>query len=117
MQPRFARRLAAWLLSPAILLEACASGVPPTPVTALDPASLAVLHRALEDQPASLVLAGGEVVREAEDVVMNAETTSWREGEHQRSVPTSQVCKVLRQVRFRLTKARPLDGFASGQQA
>lgn len=103
MQPLFARRLAAWLLLPAILLEACAS-VPRAPVTSLDPASLGVLHRALEDQPATLVLGSGEVVRDAEDVVMNAETTSWREGEHQRSVPSSQVCKVVRQVRFRAGK-------------
>jgi len=101
MQPPVARRLIAWLLPMTILLEACASGVPPAPVTSLDPTSLAVLQRTLEDQPAALVLASGEVVHSAEGVVMTAETTSWREGERSRSVPTSEICKVLREVRFR----------------
>jgi hypothetical protein len=101
MQPPVACRLIAWLLPMTILLEACASGVPPTPVTSLDPTSLAVLQRALEDQPATLVLGSGEVVRSAEGVIMTAVTTSWREGERSRSVPSSAVCKVLREVRFR----------------
>jgi hypothetical protein len=66
MQRPVARRLIAWLLPMTILLEACASGVPPAPVTSLDPTSLAVLQRTLEDQPATLVLASGEVVRSAD---------------------------------------------------
>jgi hypothetical protein len=78
MPPCFARGFVAWLLPPALLLQACASTVPPVPVTSLDPANLAVVHRALEDQPVTLVLASGEVVREAEDVVVGAESTSWR---------------------------------------
>lgn len=112
MLPCFARGLVAWLLPPAILLQACASAVPPVPVTALDPANLAVVHRALEDQPVTLVLASGEVVREAEEVVVGPESTSWREDDRRREVPTSQVCKVIRQLRFRAGK-----GYAWGTLA
>lgn len=51
MQPRYARRLAAWLLPPTILLEPYASSVPRMPVTSLDPAGLAVLHRRSRRDP------------------------------------------------------------------
>src|SRR5436309_11219064 len=108
----FARGSVAWLLPPAVLLQACASSVPPAPVTSLDPANLAVAHRALEEQPATLVLASGEIVQDVEDVVLSAESTSWREGDRRREVPTSQVCKVIRQVRFRAGK-----GYAWGTLA
>jgi hypothetical protein len=104
------RRQVAWLLVPVILLEACASGVPPSPVTAADSASLAVVNHALEDQPATIVLASGEVVRDVEGTVMTPESTSWRgDGDHERTVPTAQVCKVSRQIRKRAGK-----GFAWG---
>jgi hypothetical protein len=59
----------------------------------------------IEGQPVALRLASGEVVKEAENVTMTAETTSWR-GDHdrQRIVPTKEVCEVILQVRFRAGK-------------
>ena len=104
------RRQLAWLLVPVLLLEACASGVPPSPVTAADSSSLAVVNHALEDQPAMIELASGEILREVEGTVMSAESTSWRgDGDRERTVPTAQVCKVTRQIRKRAGK-----GFAWG---
>jgi hypothetical protein len=81
-------------------------------VTSIDPASLTVVHRALQGEPATLVLASGEVVRDAYDVVFGAESTSWRKGDRRRDVPTSQVCKVIHQIRFRAGK-----GYAWGALA
>ena len=104
------RRQVAWLLVPVLLLEACASGVPPVPVTAADSSSLAVVNHALEDQPATIVLASGEVVRDVEGTMMTPESTSWRgDGDRERTVPTFQVCKVSREIRKRAGK-----GFAWG---
>jgi hypothetical protein len=67
--------------------------------------TLATVNRAIEGQPVSLRLASGEVVKEAEEVTLTAETTSWR-GDHdrQRIVPTKEVCEVILQVRFRAGK-------------
>jgi hypothetical protein len=99
------RKLVALLLPPVIFAQGCASGVPRAPLTSLDAVSLATVNRVIEGQPVSLRLASGEVVKEAEDVTLTAETTSWR-GDHdrQRSVPTAGVCKVILQVRFRAGK-------------
>jgi hypothetical protein len=99
------RKLVALLLPPVIFAQACASSVPKTPVTSLDAVTLATVNRAIEGQPVSLVLASGEVVKEAEDVTLTAETTSWRgDRDRQRMVPTAEVCKVILQVRFRAGK-------------
>lgn len=99
------RKLVALLLPPVILAQACASGVPRTPLTSLDAAGLATVNRVIEGQPVALRLASGEVVKEAEDVTLTAETTSWRgDRDRQRSVPTSEVCQVTLQVRFRAGK-------------
>jgi hypothetical protein len=99
------RKLVALLLPPVLFAQACASGVPKTPLTSLDAVNLATVNRVIEGQPVSLVLASGEVVKEAEDVTLTAETTSWR-GDHdrQRIVPTAEVCKVILQIRFRAGK-------------
>jgi len=99
------RKLVALLLPPVLFAQGCASGVPRAPLTSLDAVSLATVNRAIEGQPVSLRLASGEVVKEAEDVTLTAETTSWR-GDHdrQRMVPTADVCQVILQVRFRAGK-------------
>jgi hypothetical protein len=99
------RRLIALLLPPAILVQACAGGAPAPPVTSLDAVTLSTVNRAIEGQPVALQLASGEVVREVEGAVMTAESTSWLgDGDRVRSVPTSEVCKVIRQVRHRAGK-------------
>jgi hypothetical protein len=74
-------------------------------VTSLDPAPLAAVNRAIAGEPVALQLASGEVVQEAEGVVMTAESTSWL-GDHDRvrTVPTAEVCKVIRQIRHRAGK-------------
>jgi hypothetical protein len=99
------RKLVALLLPPVIFAQGCASGVPRAPLTSLDAVTLATVNRAIEGQPVSLYLANGEVVKEVEDLTMTAETTSWL-GEHDRirTVPTSEVCKVILQTRFRAGK-------------
>ena len=99
------RKLVALLLPPVILAQACASGVPRTPLTSLDAVGLATVNRVIEGEPVALRLASGEVVKEAEDVTLTVETTSWR-GDHdrQRIVPTKEVCEVILQVRFRAGK-------------
>jgi len=99
------RKPVALLLPLVILFQACASSVPPSPVTSLDPLPLATVNRAIEDQPVALHLASGEVLREVEGVVMTAESTSWLGGgDRVRTVPTTEVCKVVRQVRHRAGK-------------
>src|SRR5436309_2294569 len=99
------RRLFALLLPPVILAQACASGGPPLPATSLDPAPLAAVNRAIEDQPVKIQLASGEVVDDVEGVVMTAESTSWLVNHGRvRTVPTAEVCQVIRQVRFRAGK-------------
>jgi hypothetical protein len=104
------RRQLAWLLVSVLLLEACASGAPPPPATSTDAMGLAAVHHALEDQPATIELASGEIVRDAEGMVMTPESTSWRgDGDRERTVPTTQICKVTRQIRKRAGK-----GFAWG---
>ncbi|HEV7504087.1 MAG TPA: hypothetical protein VGS07_04180 [Thermoanaerobaculia bacterium] len=99
------RKLVALLLPPVLFAQGCASGAPRAPVTSLDAVTLATVNRAIEGQPVSLRLASGEVVKEAEEVTLTAETTSWR-GDHdrQRIVPTKEVCEVILQVRFRAGK-------------
>ena len=99
------RRLVALLLPPAILVQACAGGAPAPPVTSLDAVTLSAVNRAIEGQPVALELASGEVVREVEGAVVTAESTSWLgDGDRMRTVPTSEVCKVSRQVRHRAGK-------------
>jgi hypothetical protein len=96
------RKLAALLLSTAILAQACASAPPPG--SPQIPPALAAVNQAVEDQPVTLELASGEVVREVEGLVMTADATSWFDGEHARTVPTAEVCKVIRQIRHRAGK-------------
>jgi hypothetical protein len=99
------RKLVALLLPPVIFAQGCASGVPREPLTSLDAVNLARVNRVIEGQPVSLHLASGEVVKEAEDVTLTAETTTWRgDHDHRRSVPTAEVCQVILQVRFRAGK-------------
>jgi hypothetical protein len=99
------RKLVALVLPLAILLQACASGGPPPPATSLDPVPLATVNRAIAGEPVALHLASGEVIREAEGVVMTAESTSWLgDGDRVRTVPTAEVCKVIRQIRHRAGK-------------
>jgi hypothetical protein len=88
---------------PALLTSGCASGGPPRARTGETPA-LDEANRALEGQPATVELRSGEVARDVEGVVMTAETTSSRDGDRGRTVPTAEVARVTREVRFRVGK-------------
>jgi hypothetical protein len=97
------RRLMPRLALPALLAAGCASGGPPAPATG-GTSALDAANRALAEQPAIVELRSGEVARDVEGVVMTAETTSWRDGDRERTVPTVEVVKVTREIRFRAGK-------------
>jgi hypothetical protein len=104
---RAPRRGIAWLLllSP-ILVQGCASGGLPR-TSGGEPGGadrFEAVNRALEEQPAIVELASGETVHDVEEVKMTAESTSWRDGDRVRTVPTSEVRRIVRQVRFRAGK-------------
>jgi hypothetical protein len=96
------RKTIALLLTPALFAQACASAPPASaPQT---PPTLEAINQMIEGQPVRLRLRSGEVVREAEEVVLTEDTTSWQEGGRRRSVPTADVCEVDRQIRHRAGK-------------
>lgn len=95
------RKLAALLLSTALLTQACASAPSPSPP---HPPTLAEVNHAVEDEPVTVELRSGEVVREVEGLVMTAESTTWFDGDRARTVPTEEVCRVIRLIRHRAGK-------------
>jgi hypothetical protein len=100
------RRWMAMLLLTALAAQGCASGGLPrtSGARAAGAADFEAVNRALEDQPAIVELRSGESVHDVEDVKMTAESTSWRDGDRVRTVPTAEVRRVVRQLRFRAGK-------------
>lgn len=102
------RRWMAMLLLPALATQGCASGgLPRTgggPAGTAGAADFEAVNRTLEEQPAIVELRSGERVHDVEDVKMTAESTSWRDGDRVRTVPTADVRRVVRQLRFRAGK-------------
>lgn len=102
------RRWMAMLLLPVLATQGCASGgLPRTgggPGGTAGTADFEAVNRALAEQPAIVELRGGERVHDVEDVKMSAEATSWRDGDRVRTVPTAEVLRVVRQLRFRAGK-------------
>ncbi|HZF07382.1 MAG TPA: hypothetical protein VFE33_01195 [Thermoanaerobaculia bacterium] len=96
------RKLMALVLAPALLAQACASALPPGSPGI--PPNLASVNHVVEDQPVTVELRSGEVAREVEGLVMTADSTAWFDGDHARSVPTAEVCKVTLQIRHRAGK-------------
>jgi len=96
------RKLMALVLAPALLAQACASAPPPGSPGI--PPNLAAVNQAAEDQPVTVELRSGEVAHEVEGLVMTADSTAWFDGDHARSVPTADVCKVTLQIRRRAGK-------------
>ena len=96
------------LLLPALAAQGCASaGLPRTgggPTGTAGAADFEAVNRTLEEQPAIVELRSGESVHDVEDVKMTAESTSWRDGDRVRTVPTAEVRRVVRQIRFRAGK-------------
>jgi len=106
------RSLIVLILLPAVLAQACATAA--TPEAASAPASAAVtgasrapdpgkLQEITEDlvgEPATIELASGEVVQKALSVRLGTEVTSWRDASgRERTVPTAEVRRVLREQR------------------
>jgi hypothetical protein len=105
------RRWMAMLLLPALATLGCASsglprtgGGPDGAAGAAGAADFEAVNRTLVDQPAIVELRSGERVHDVEDVKMSAESTSWRDGDRVRTVPTAEVRRVVRQLRFRAGK-------------
>ncbi|HXO40368.1 MAG TPA: hypothetical protein VN999_02895 [Thermoanaerobaculia bacterium] len=102
------RRWMAMLLLPALATQGCASGgLPRTgggPTATAGAADFEAVNRTLEEQPAIVELRSGESVHDVEDVKMTAESTSWHDGDRVRTVPTAEVRRVVRQLRFRAGK-------------
>ena len=102
------RRWMAMLLLPALATQGCASGgLPRTgggPAGTAGAADFEAVNRALADQPAIVELRSGETVHDVEEVKMTPESTSWRDGDRVRTVPTAEVRRVVRQIRFRAGK-------------
>jgi hypothetical protein len=98
----------AMLLLPALAAQSCASGgLPRTgggPTGTAGAADFEAVNRTLAEQPAIVELRSGETVHDVEDVKMTAESTSWRDGDRVRTVPTAEVRRVVRQIRFRAGK-------------
>lgn len=100
------RREIALMLLLLVVAQGCATGrlARQPVVTGGGPADLEAVNRALEDQPAIVELKSGERVHDVEGVKMTAESTSWRDGDQVRTVPTAEVSRVTRQVRWRAAK-------------
>ena len=94
------RRELALVLLPLMMAQGCASGGSAPPVTG-GPPDLAAVNLALADEPATVELASGETVRDVEEVKMTGESTSWRDGDRVRTVPTAEVSRVTEQPRRR----------------
>lgn len=108
------KALVALVLLPAVLAQGCASAVTTNPSTGpstgaapsasrsqpTDPAKLQAITDDLEGLPATIELASGEVVQKAQSVRLGTEVTSWRESSgRERTVPTAEVRRVLREQR------------------
>jgi hypothetical protein len=113
------RSLIAIVLLPAILFQfqgcatagarAAGAGRP----GALDPGKLQDINDDLAGEPATIELTGGEVVQQALAVRLGTEVTSWHDASgRERTVPTAEVRRVLREQRHLLGR-----GFGYGAAA
>jgi hypothetical protein len=98
------RREMALMLLPLMAAQGCASGgLSRQPMaTGGGPADFEAVNRSLADQLATVELKSGQKAKDVEDVRMTAESTSWRDGDQVRTVPTAEVSRVTREVRRRL---------------
>jgi hypothetical protein len=117
------RNLIAIVLLPAVLAQGCASTAASYPNSsparsagqprAADPAKLQEISEDLAGDSATVELTSGEVVQKAQSVRLGTEVTSWREASgRERSVPTAEVRRVLREQRHLIGR-----GFGYGATA
>jgi hypothetical protein len=110
-------------LLPAVLVQGCASTATSHPDSPLaktadrhdttDPAKLKDLSDDLAGEAATVELTSGEVVQNAQSLRLGTEVTSWSDGSgHERTVPTAEVRRVLREQRHLLGR-----GFGYGAAA
>ena len=105
------RSLISLILLPAVLAQGCAttaaSNPTPAPATsagtvprATDPGKLQEITDDLAGEPATIELASGEVVQKAQSIRLGTEVTSWHDASgRERTVPTAEVRRVLREQR------------------
>jgi hypothetical protein len=106
------RNLIVLVLLPAVLAQGCATAATPHPASSTppataaggaivaDPAKLSEINDELAGEPATIELAGGEVVRQAQSVRLGSEVTSWHDSSgRERTVPTAEVRRVLSEER------------------
>jgi hypothetical protein len=98
------RREMALMLLPLVMAQGCASGgLARQPLaTGGGPADFDAVNHSLADQLATVELKSGQKAKDVEDVRMTADSTSWRDGDQVRTVPTAEVSRVTREVRRRL---------------
>ncbi|HVT59808.1 MAG TPA: hypothetical protein VHR45_15580 [Thermoanaerobaculia bacterium] len=105
------RSLIVVILLPAVMAQGCASAATPYPYTppakaarepaALTPAKLEEINEDLAGQPATIELISGEIVQKAQAVRLGTEVTSWHDSTgRERTVPTAEVRRVLREQRL-----------------
>jgi hypothetical protein len=105
------RSLIALVLLPAVLAQGCATAATSNPAAPpassvgaaqprpTDPAKLEAITD-LAGDVATIELTGGEVVERAESIRLGTEVTSWHEASgRERTVPTAEVRRVLREQR------------------
>jgi|HubBroStandDraft_3_1064219.scaffolds.fasta_scaffold00801_4 hypothetical protein len=103
--------------APSMSAMSAASSAPGAPSArssvGADPAKLKEISDDLAGEPATVELTSGEVVQKAQSVNLGTEVTSWREPSgRERTVPTAEVRRVLREQRRLIGK-----GFGYGAAA
>jgi hypothetical protein len=111
------RSLIAIILLPAILFQGCATAAARAAGAgrpgALDPGKLQDINDDLAGEPATIELTSGEVVQQALAVRLGTEVTSWHDAAgRERTVPTAEVRRVLREQRHLIGR-----GFGYGAAA
>ena len=118
------RSLIVLILLPAVLVQGCATAATPNasapasaaatgPSRAPDAGKLQDITDDLAGEPVTIELAGGEVVQQALAVRLGTEVTSWHDASgRERTVPTAEVRRVLREQRHLIGR-----GFGYGTAA
>jgi hypothetical protein len=119
------RSLISLILLPAVLAQGCATAAAsnPTPAPATsastgqprptDPGKLQEITDDLAGEPATIELTSGEIVQKALSIRLGTEVTSWHDASgRERTVPTAEVRRVLREQRHLIGR-----GFGYGAAA
>jgi hypothetical protein len=119
------RSVISLILLPAVLAQGCATTAASNPTSApatsasagqprpTDPGKLQEITDDLAGEPATVALTSGEVVQKAQSIRLGTEVTSWHDASgRERTVPTAEVRRVLREQRHLIGR-----GFGYGATA